>query len=58
LNMRVYNTVLSVEEAIQITTSLLEQGAELNLVRAVLINDGFTSQKADVILRWAQRNCK
>ena len=41
------------EEYINITARAIKDGIHINLIKAALIQEGFTSKKVDVIVRWA-----
>jgi flagellar biosynthesis/type III secretory pathway M-ring protein FliF/YscJ len=43
------------QQAIQAATNALHAGVTISLLKQALIQDGFTSQKASVIIRWANK---
>jgi len=44
---------MSIEEAVESTTSLVRSKASPFLLLQVLVNDGFELRQAETILRWA-----
>ena len=43
-------------EAIDKTIIVLLHGGSIRIIKAALILQGFTPQKADIIIRWAQQH--
>lgn len=46
---------MTIQEAIKTAANCLRLQAHPNYVRLALMNDGFTPQRADVILLWAKQ---
>ena len=44
-----------IEDAIQATTKALKIGASVSIMKLALISDGFTPEKADIIIKWANQ---
>lgn len=49
---------MSIYEAIETAAQCLRCGAHPNIVRIALINDGFSANKAGVIIGWANQKIK
>jgi hypothetical protein len=49
---------LDIEQSILAATELVKSGVVHYFIVGCLVNDGFSEEKAETILRWAIQNCK
>lgn len=51
-------SLITIEEAINISITLLKKGADPNLIRFALLNDGLTKVQVNSIINWANQFIK